>query len=164
MSWREQYKIPNAAPFLASRTNTQTTQSQEPIPSPFSTVDLDELKGESPLTQARLETNGSKGCRQWVFPERARWSLSFVPNPEFKLLVERRAAWKARAPRTQKLVQLLGTIRLGRKYGVTNTGLLLYLPGTILSPRRVRSGALSPKYGWPKATATQEPRKLENSP
>ena len=150
---------------LANLANRHRPRSlKNPIPSPFSPVDLGGLKGESPLTQAPLETNGHKGCRKCVFPERARWTLSFAPNPELKLLVERRAAWKARASRTRKLVQL-GTIRLGRKYEITNMGLRFHPPRTILSPRRVRSGVLSLEDGRPKATATQESRELlENSP
>ena len=86
MSWRERYKIPNAAPFLASRTNTQTTQSQEPHPSPFSTVDLDEFEAEPPLIPKRLWKRTVPRVVESAFSRNEQdgpFRSSLIQNPNF---------------------------------------------------------------------------------
>ena len=95
------------------------------------------------------------------FPGTSR-VVPFV-RPQSRVQTSRRetCSLEGWASKTRKPVQL-GTIRLGRKYGTMNPGLRLRPPQTILSLRRVRSGASPSEDGRPKATAIQESRELEN--
>ena len=78
---------------------------KNPTPSPFSTVDLDESEGESPLIPKRLRKRAVPKIVESAFGRNEQDGLfrssqirtDSPPESEFELLVERRAARKAAA-------------------------------------------------------------------